>query len=64
MSQSNQESCMTPVRQIKKVSFDEVPNAPIKDKCYKMNITVEIPKFEVDFDDEMREHETRLHRKK
>jgi hypothetical protein len=58
-------SQMTPTRQIKKVSTDEIPNAPIKEKFQMNNLNVVIPKFEMTFDEdtELAEHETRLHRK-
>lgn len=61
----NMTSPMTPIRQIKKVSIEETPNAPLKNKMPSMNINVEIPKFNVNFDEDhpSREHETRLHRK-
>lgn len=55
----------TPICQIKKVSIDETPCAPIKDTNQKIKISVEIPKFRINFDEKYppREHETRLHRK-
>ena len=61
-------SQMTPTRQIKKVSTDEIPNAPMKEKLQMNNINnlnVLIPKFVMTFgeDTELAEHETRLHRK-
>jgi len=55
----------TPIRQIKKVSIDEVPGAPSKNNIItNSKLSVDIPKFNVNFDDKnMSEHETRMHRK-
>jgi hypothetical protein len=58
-------SQMTPTRQIRKVSIDEIPNAPIKEKLPMNNLNVVIPKFKMTFDEDtpLADHETRLHRK-
>lgn len=58
-------SQMTPLRQIKKNSNYEIPNAPIKEKIPVNNLNVVIPKFKMTFDEDTKlaEHETRLHRK-
>lgn len=63
MSQ-NMATPITPIHQIKKISI-EIPCAPIKEKNQQVNINVEIPKFNINFDenDSLREHEIRRKRK-